>query len=86
MSARNSGKERRQTPRSVLSPSFSSFALAFSDPRRARRMSQRGCRSRSASYEASAQKAYLCSERLMKAIRDVSVVLKSERIGLMSVL
>jgi hypothetical protein len=85
-SAKYSGKLRRHTARSACSPSLSSFPSfslrAASAPRRARRVSQRGCKAKSDSYEASARKVYLCRERLTREMRDEMVSLKRDNKGL----
>jgi hypothetical protein len=78
MSARNSGEERPQRAQ----PVFRSFALKFLEsgakcvPARLQR------KQRLVRGERRGGVLYLCSERLMRATRDVSVVLKRKRIEL----
>jgi hypothetical protein len=75
MSARNSGEERPQRAQ----PVFRSFALE-SGAKRVPARPQR--KQRLVRGERRGGVLYLCSERLMRATRDVSVVLKRKRIEL----
>lgn len=89
-SANDSGKLLRHTARRECIPSLSSFpSLSLrtaSEPRRARRPSHKGCNAKRDSYDARARKVCLCSDRLMSAIREDMISLKSVNKGLRRVL